>query len=480
MRYFLYALLAIICVLLLIALIRTFKIKAKPTNKESAAPFTPEEEQKYAKMLSKMVQVPTVSAKEGEDKSVFYELHAVMKENFPLVFEKLEKIDLNGNLLMHWKGKDSTKEPILLMGHQDVVPAVETTWKHEPFSGDIEDGRVHGRGAMDCKCTVCAEWAAVEELLEEGFVPERDVYLACSTNEEVSGGGVQLIVKYLKDNGIRLACAMDEGGAIVKDVLPGLSTLTAAVGICEKGVGVIKFTAKGNGGHSSTPAKNNPIARLSAFVTDVEKHDPFKTKLTDPVIGMFKNVSPYLSFPLRFVLGNLWLFKPLLFVAMPIISPTTKALVKTTYVFTMSGGSAAHNVIPEEAYVVANIRPSIQQNCEECFEILKKIAAKYDIEAELVMGKSASNVTSLNSEELAYVGQCVKDVFPTHCFTPYMQTGGTDCREMQAVTDNCLRFTPIRMDPQQLAAMHAANENICTDAVAEGVKYYKYWIENHK
>ena len=96
------------------------------------------------------------------------------------------------------------------------------------------------------------------------------------------------------------------------------------------------------------------------------------------------------------------------------------------------------------------------------------------------MGKSASNVTSLNSEELAYVGQCVKDVFPTHCFTPYMQTGGTDCREMQAVTDNCLRFTPIRMDPQQLAAMHAANENICTDAVAEGVKYYKYWIENHK
>lgn len=483
MKYVLYALLAIIAlflILLLIAIIRAIKIKAKPTDRKSAAPFTKEDEDKYAEMLSEMIKVPTVSVPEGGDKTIFYEFREVMKKNFPLVFEKLETIDIDGNLLLYWKGNDSSKEPLLLMGHQDVVPVEESAWtKHKPFSGDIADRRVHGRGAMDCKCTVCAETAAVEELLEEGFVPERDVYLASSTNEEIAGGGALKIVKYFEDRGIRLAAAMDEGGAIVDGILPGMSELTAAVGIGEKGTANIKFTAKSAGGHSSTPPKNNPIARLSEFVNDVEKHDPFKQKIIPPVEAMFSHIAPFLKFPLRLVLGNMWLFKPLVAFAMPKLSPMAKAFVKTSYVFTMSGGSDAANVIPGEAYVIANIRPSFIQSLDECFGILKNIAAKYDIEAELLKGNSASDLVSLDSKELSYVGECVNAVYPGYCFTPYVQTGGTDCRYFQTVTDNCLRFTPIRMDAQQLAAMHAADENIGTDAVAAGVKFYKYWIKNH-
>lgn len=479
--YVILAIPGIAVLLLIVAVLNAVRIKAKPAKHESAISYTPEEEQKYAQMLSEMVKCKTVSEPEGSTNlGEFDKLQDVMKKHCPLIFEKLEKTDIENNLLFYWKGKDSTKEPLLLMGHQDVVPAAETTWERDPFSGEIADGKIHGRGAMDCKCTVCSEMAAVEELLAEGYVPERDLYLAFSKNEEITGGGVNRIIDHLDKQGIRLAVAMDEGGAIVSDVLPGMTTLTAAVGICEKGTAQIKFTAKGNGGHSSTPPTKTPIARLSAFVVDAEKHNPFKKELTEPVKVMFRNIAPYLTFPMRLLLGNLWLFKPLLMVAMPAISPTAKALLQTSYCFTMSGGSEAPNVIPEEAFVIANIRPSIQQDLDECFAILSKIAAKYDIKAEILYGSSASDVVDTRSEELAYVGECVKACFPDHCFAPYMQTGGTDCREFQVITDNCLRFTPVYMSNEQLASMHAANENINSDALAMGVKFYKYWIKNHR
>ncbi len=483
MRYLLYLLIAAVCVcavLFLVAVINAIRIKAKPVDKKSAAPFTKEDEDKYARILSEMVKVPTVSAAEGDDLTEFRKLQEVLKESFPLIHEKLERTDLDGNLLYRWKGKNSDVDGILLMGHQDVVPASEKGWDHPPFGGEIADGRVYGRGAMDCKCTVMAEFAAVEELLEEGFEPERDVYLSTSVNEEISGGGAEKIVEYLKNNGIRLAAVMDEGGGIAENVMPGMKGLAAAAGVVEKGTCNIKFIARSRGGHSSTPPKNTPFARLAKFICRIEKKNPFEKKFTEPVKVMFRQVAPYLSFPYRLLLGNLWFFQPLIGFAMPKISAQAEAFISATIVFTMSSGSEAPNVIPDEAYVIANIRPSINQSAEECIEILRQIAKKYDIETEVVYKSSASDITDYRSEEFRYLGDCVAEVFPGMCFTPLYCTGGTDCRKYNVVSDNCIRFTPIKMDDQQLAAMHAVNENINTDAVAAGVKFYKYYIRNHK
>jgi carboxypeptidase PM20D1 len=365
------------------------------------------------------------------------------------------------------------------MGSQDVVPADPAGWEHAPFSGDIANGNVHGRGAMDCKCTVMSEMAAVEELLEEGFTPERDVYLAYACNEETSGGGALKLVNYLKDKGIRLCAAMDEGGAIVEGVLPGMSTLCAAVGVIEKGTSHIKFTAKSAGGHSSTPPRNTPFARLSAFVCEMEKKNHFKTKMPPVVEKTFTCIAPYLTFPMRFLFGNLWLFKPLITALMPVFSPQARAFVTTTLVFTMSEGSKAPNVIPSEASMTANMRVGQLQSRDECLEILRKTAAKYDIETELIIGFDSSKETDTESDEMLYLKKCVNEVFPQYCFAPYYMSGGTDCRHYTAITDNCIRFTPIVMDSQQLAAMHAPNENIGTAAVAAGVKFYKYFIKNH-
>lgn len=483
MKYIGFALLAILAIfvlLLIIAAIKAVKIKAKPNNNAPAINPTKEETDDYAQKLSEMVQVPTISLRGNTDLSQFYKLHEVMKKNFPLVFSKLECTEIEGNLIFCWPGKDPKRNGILLMGHQDVVTADEPNWERPPFSGEIADGNIHGRGSMDCKSTVFSEFQAIEELLQEGFHPPCDVYLATAVDEEISGEGAPKLVNYLKSKGVHLDVAMDEGGAILKDQLPTMNGWCAAIGLLEKGYIDLKVIAKGKGGHSSTPRSNTPLARLSKFVADIEKDKPFKAEISGAVYAMLTEAAPFLGFPLRMVLGNMWLFKGLLTKVLPMVSPMCNAFVKTTFCCTMAEGSHTPNVIPSEAYIVCNLRTSPHQNVEESLAVLKKYADKYDLEFEIIHARNASNTVDYKGEEFGYLKKCLNECYPDAGVIPYLMTGGTDCRHYEDVADNCLRFCPIKMSNEQLAAMHAANESIGVKEVADCVKFYKYYIKNHK
>ena len=472
--------LAIIVLLLVVAALKAVKIKAKPNTSTPAINPTEAEANDYAQKLSEMVKVPTISLRGNTDLSEFYKLHEVMKNNFPLIFSKLEKTEIEGNLLFRWAGKDPNRNGILLMGHQDVVTADEPNWERDPFSGEIADGNIHGRGAMDCKSTVFSEFQAIEELLAEGYEPPCDIYLATAVDEEISGDGAPKLVNYLKSKGVHLDVAMDEGGAILKDQLPTMNGWCAAIGLLEKGYIDLKVIAKGKGGHSSTPRSNTPLARLSKFVADIEKDKPFKAEISGPVYSMLVEAAPYLGFPLRMVLGNMWLFKGLLTKVLPMVSPMCNAFVKTTFCCTMAEGSHTPNVIPSEAYIVCNLRTSPHQNVEESLAVLKKYADKYDLEFEIIHARNASNTVDYKGEEFEYLKKCLNECYPDAGVIPYLMTGGTDCRHYEEVADNCLRFCPIKMSNEQLAAMHAANESIGVKEVADCVKFYKYYIKNHK
>ena len=473
-------LLGLLVVLLAVAAIKAVKIKAKPNTSTPAINPTKQEADDYAVKLSKMIQVPTISLRGNTDLSQFYKLHEVMKENFPNVFAKMECTELEGNLVLRLPGKDPKRNGLLLMGHQDVVTADEPTWEKDPFSGEISGGNIHGRGAMDCKSTIFSEFQALEELIKEGFEPPCDVYLATAVDEEISGGGAPMIIEHLKSKGVHLDVAMDEGGAILKNQLPTMDGWCAAIGILEKGYIDVKIKAKGKGGHSSTPPKNTPLARLSKFVADIENDQPFKAEISTPVYAMLDQAAPFLGFPLRMVLGNMWLFEGLLTKVLPVISPMCNAFVKTTFACTMAGGSQTPNVVPTEAYVVCNLRPSPHQNAQASLAVLQKYADKYDLELEVIHARSASNCVDFNGEEFGYLKKCLNECYPDAGVIPYLMTGGTDCRHYVAIADNCLRFCPIKMSNEQLAAMHAANESIGVDEVAHCVKFYKYYIKNHK
>jgi len=477
--YILLGLLGVVVLLLLIALIRTLFIKKPILNKPLETDF--HNAKAYALKFQEMVKVKTISYDEALDnKEPFIELKNVMRSLFPAVFSKMEVTEFRGeSLILKWTGK-SSKKPLLLMSHIDVVPAIDSAWDYEPFSGTIVDEEIFGRGTLDTKSTVFSFYQACEELIKSGYIPENDVYLASSTDEETSGFGANLTVEWLKENNVRPFLVVDEGGTVLSNALPSLSIPMAVVGILEKGYVDIKLTAKSHGGHSSTPPKNTPIARLAKMICEIENHFPLKTKMIKEVETLFKTAAPGMKGVNKYLFSNMWLFKGLLTRLLPKLSPFGRALLSTTIAFTVMKGSDAHNVIPAEAYVIANLRTHPIQNVEESFKVIETIAKKYDIHAEITSKREASSIVDINGDGYKYLESIIKKVFPDALVTPYVMLGGTDCRFYSEVTEANLRFSPVRMDNEELKKMHGNNESIKINALVEATNFYQELIKNNR
>jgi len=469
------SLLGLLLAAVLVAVIRTLFLKKKVSSYEMSS--DEDRIDLYAGKLSKMIQYETVSVRGEDQADKFRGFHKVLEELFPNVFRVCEKIDIDGNLLVKWKGTDDSLDPIILISHQDVVEA-SGEWLYPPFSGTVTDGRIYGRGAGDIKSGVFAFYQAVDELIAAGYVPKCDVYLGSSCTEEVGGDGAPKTVQWFKDRGIRLYMLSDEGGCIVNDPIAGVKGSFAAIGIFEKGYGDMKFIARSNGGHSSTPSKNTPIDRLAAFETEILKHPPFKAKYSPAFRTMFKNLAPYCgSFPLKVVMHNLWLFGPVLKPLLGAISPEAAAMLKTTICFTMQKGSEGYNVIPQEAWVTANMRYIPHQGKDESNRIVSRIAAKHNIEAEWVTGNDCSKQLDLNGRPFEMTVEALHRIFPTVGVMPYIVTGGTDSRFYDEICDSCVKFSPVMVTGEQLPGMHGLNENIYTGVLPGAVDYYKEIIK---
>lgn len=478
--YIFLGILAVLLFLLAIAVLHTLFLPKKKTEYNLSKDN--ERVNIYAEKLSEMVRLETVSNRDDDSIEKFIEFHKLLEKLFPNVFEKCEKHEIDGNLILKWKGK-TNKKPIWIMSHMDVVEATGN-WKYPPFSGSIAEGKVWGRGAADTKCSLMAFLQAAEEMIVEGYSPECDVYFASSCTEEIGGSGGPKLASWLKEQGIELYMLCDEGGSIIEDPVGGVSGNFAAVGIFEKGYGDVKFIARSTGGHASAPGRNTPIVQLAKFVSGVEKKYPFKSKFSPAVIAMFENLAPYANdFGLRLVFANYWLFKPILKKVMPLISSQAAAMLRTTIGFTMQSGSKGYNVLPEEASVSANMRFIPHQSTDESLEIITKRAAKYGLETEVIYKGYPSKALDLSSEQFEMVESCINEVFPGVGIMPYVVTGATDARFYGEVCDNCVRFSPVRYGPEQMAGMHGLNENIETGTLPGAVDFYKAVIkaqENRK
>ena len=463
----------VLVLLVLIAVVRTLVSPRKTSGYQP--PQTDEAEAlRLAGKLSKMIQVDTTSHAGGDDPARFRAFHKTLAELFPRVFSQLEKTEIDGNLLFYWKGR-SREKPILLMSHQDVVPA-EGAWSHAPFSGDIADGKVWGRGASDTKCSVMAFFEAAEQLLAEDYTPPTDVYLASSCTEEWAGDGAPKLVAELKRRGVRPFLVCDEGGGIITEPIGGIPGNFAMVGVFEKGKADVKFTARSTGGHASAPTANTPIARLSAFVTDVEKHAPFRKKFLPEVTAMFTRLAPYAPFGLRLVMGNLWLFAPLMKVVLPRVSAQAGAMLHTTIAFTMQSGSDAYNVLPQEATLGANMRFIPHQGEQESLAIIRRLAEKHGLEMEVVHTNDYSEPVDIHGEAFRQVERVIGETFPGLPVSPYVMTGATDAHFYQEICDSCVRFAPVIYGPEQMKGMHGINENIEYSCLPGAVDFYKNFI----
>lgn len=429
----------------------------------------------YAKKLSLMIQKETVSEEGQTDKTKFYEFHELMKELFPNVFAKCEIENFNASLLLRWKGRENGK-PSMFMNHHDVVEA-PGEWKYPPFSGEIAEGKVWGRGTLDDKGGLFGMLQAADELIAEGYVPKNDIYFESACTEETDGSGADSVTKALAERGIKFSFCLDEGGMIIYDPIGGVDGTFAMVGVGEKALADLKFIAKSNGGHASTPGKNTPLVRLGKFMAACDRSNIFNVEMADPVAEMLRRMAPAMKPPLKNVLGNPEKFKKLLSTVMTAVSPTAGALLKTTLAFTMAQGSAASNVLPQEAYVIGNMRASHHQGTEKSIEAVRKLAAKYDIEVEVVDMGVKSHLSSYKSKEFKTVENAVAKFFKNVNTAPYIMTGASDSRYMSRVCENCLRFTPFIIDSDQLASIHGLNENVDLSCLEPAVDFYKYLMK---
>ena len=473
----LWVLLGVLCALLAALAAAVLHTLTVPKKVSSYVPAPdPARAEAYAEKLSRMIRCDTVSVPETDQRERFLRFHEVLKDLFPLVHERLQKTEIDGNLLYFWKGR-SDKKPLVLMSHQDVVPA-EGEWIHPPFSGDIADGKVWGRGASDTKCSLMAFFQAAEELLAQGYVPENDVYLSSSCTEEWAGDGCPKLVRELTRRGVRPWLVCDEGGGIITDPIGGIHGNFAMIGVFEKGKADVLLTARSNGGHASAPPAHSPVARLAAFVHEAETRPVFRRHMAKEVSAMFETLAPYASFPLRLVFTNLWLFKPLLLLALPAISAQGGAMIRTTVAFTMQSGSDAFNVMPQKATLGANVRFIPHQGMEESLAVLKKLADRHDLQMEVFHASDCSKKTDISGEPFRTVQEVVARTFPGCAGSPYVMTGATDARFYQDICDSVVRFAPVIYGPEQMKGMHGLNENIEYSCLPGAVDFYKNLIDS--
>lgn len=428
----------------------------------------------YAERLSRLIQAETISTFNQTDRTKFYRFHDLLREMFPHLFAVCTFEDFDGSFLMRWQGRGKG-EPIMLMNHHDVVEA-SGEWKYPPFSGAIAEGKVWGRGTLDTKGGLWAMLQAADELAADGFVPERDVYFESACTEECDGSGADIISKTLAERGIRFYMVLDEGGMILEEPIGGAKGRYAMVGVSEKGCADLKFIARSSGGHASTPGKDTPLVRLGKFMAEVEKGRLFKSEISPTVEKTFSCVAETMSGGLKFVLANSKLFEPVLKKVMPSVSAAGNAMLKTTVAFTMASGSEGTNVLPQEAWVIGNMRFSPHQGGKSSIEEIAQLAKKFDIETVVLDPGMDSSVTDYRGEPFRLIEKAVGERFENVRTAPWIMTGATDCRYMSRVCDSCVRFAPFFMTDEQVESIHGINENIDVSALAPAVDFYKYII----
>jgi carboxypeptidase PM20D1 len=427
--------------------------------------------------LAELVRIPTVSSRDPADvdTAAFEEFRRRLTELYPRTHEALEREVLgDGALLYRWRS-GTDLPPMVLMAHYDVVPVAGQEWSRDPFSGLVEDGVVHGRGAIDDKGALVAILEAVESLLADGVTPARDVYLSFGNDEEVAGAGARLAVEALTARGIRPWAVLDEGGAVVSGVFPGVPGRTAVVGLAEKGLLDVELVTTDPGGHASAPVPGGAPARLARAILRIEEH-PFPARLHDVVLGMVDALGRHAPLGYRAVFAHAGQLRPALAALLSRAGREANALVRTTVAITRLEGSRASNVLATRASAHANVRIALGETVQSTVDRLRRVIDDPSVELQVVSGNDPSPVSRADNEAFALVSAAVRSVYPDAAVAPYLMVQASDARHFSQVCDSVYRFMPFDLSKEELAALHAADERISVAALHRGAGFYRYLI----
>jgi carboxypeptidase PM20D1 len=437
----------------------------------------PVDAERIATHMSEAIRFQTISrqAPQTSDPAPMEAFIAWVERTYPRIGTELRREHVaDYSLLYTWKGSDESLRPILLAAHYDVVPVIpgtEDLWEHPPFGGEISDGYVWGRGALDDKSAVIAQLEAVTLLLEAGFRPARTVYLSFGHDEEIGGGaGAAGVTELLRSRGVRLEWSLDEGSFLIDGVFPGVEDPVASINVAEKGYVSIELIARGEGGHSSMPPRETAVGILAAAIVKLQEN-PLPGGIEGLVAESFDALAPHMPFLPRLLLGNRWLFGGLL---ESILSQNaaTNAMMRTTTAPTMLSGSVKENVLPIEAVGRVNFRLHPRDTPEGVAEFVTGVVDDQRVEVKLRRGGSASQVSSTQSDGFRDIGDSVRDVIGAAIVIPGLTVGGTDSRHYGQIAEDAYRFNPMIVTSEDISGFHGTNERISIENLVRGTRIY--------
>ena len=462
----------ILLVLLVVILARTLMFTPPKAEEKTFAEIEQDNEASI-RNLSELIRCRTVSYEDSslEDDAEFEKLIALLPTLYPNVWKTCPLARFEGRgLLFHWQGK-TPGEPAVLMAHYDVVPVEEDNWRKPAFEAIVEDGVMWGRGTLDTKVTFNGILSGAENLIRQGFQPEHDVYFAFSGGEEVNGPGAENIVQYFKEQGVELRLVLDEGGAVVEDVFPGVKGQCALIGIAEKGLMNLEFSISGAGGHASAPAPHTPVGKLSMACAKLESH-PFKMHFTKPVLEMFDTLGRHSGFLYRMIFANLWAFGWVLNLLTKKTGGELNALVRTTVAFTQMKGSKAPNVIPPSASMVANLRLNPADSVQGAIDYIKSVIGDKDIQLSNLHSMEPSRISRTDCEGWEIVSNAVSGTWKGCLVAPYLMVQCSDSRHYGEISDKVYRFSAMDMTTEERHSIHGNDERIRLECITRAVEFF--------
>ena len=467
-----YLILAAFLLFIAVIAVRTVRFTPKPQPEISDEAF-PFDRDAAVDALAQLVRCKTVSYNDHslEDDGEFEKLISLLPTLYPRVFEvcSMDRLPDRG-LLVRWPGKEAG-DPAVLMAHYDVVPVNEDNWEKPPFAGIIEDGILWGRGTLDTKVTFNGIFSAANYLIGQGFQPEKDIYFAFSGGEEVNGKGAPNIVHYFLDHQIQPAIVVDEGGAVVENVFPGVKLPCGLIGIAEKGMMNAQYRAVSAGGHASAPKPHTPVGVLSAACKRVEDH-PFKAHIEGPAAQMFDTLGRHSTLLYRIIFANMWCFGWVIDLLGRTSGGEMNALVRTTVAFTQMEGSSARNVIPPEAKMVSNMRLNPADSVASALEYLKKTVNNPNVEITALEFFEPSPVSETDCPAWNKVASAVAETWRGCIVSPYLMVQCSDSRHYGKLSNHVYRFSAMDLTAEERGTIHGNNERIRLDTVCKAVEFY--------
>ena len=410
-------------------------------------------EDEAVKLLQNYLRVDTISPPGNESRAV--EFFAKILEKEGIEYDSAESAPGRGNLWARLKGGD--KPALILLHHSDVVPANEEYWDFDPLSGEIKDGYILGRGALDMKGTGISHFANFLALHRSGKKLNRDVIFIAAADEE-SGGtyGVGWLIENKPEIFEGAGLLLNEGGSGFRSN----DQVIFSIEITQKIPVWLRLTSIDQPGHGSSPRTTSSVSRIVEALHKIW-NNPFEPRILPAVERVFQERSIGLDEPMASEYRDIKtsIQNPDFMKRLQLFSPSTHALTRETCSLTRMEGSNKINVIPPKAWAEIDCRILPDKTPKDFIKQITDLIDDSNIEVELLMS-GYPGVSPMDSELYLAIEEFIGQNYPNSKLSPSVSTGFTDSRFTRGIGIASYGFNTYIYEGNESSSIHGNNEKI--------------------